>query len=122
MPQHNSSNNCILKLKGSALSFSCMFGLTACLTFGGSQIPASDAIEIADDCDLLRELHVSAFAPSGNSMMGLVVAESIRDKGVDLPHFDNALSRKNVWGNICLQFDRTFRGNSKWENLDKWPD
>lgn len=103
------------------MPLACTLGLTACLTYGGIEVTAADAIEVMQDCDLLQQVPINAFGGSRESMMGLVVADSIREKGIKLTRQDTPYKRKAAWLNTCKQFQLAFYDDHQWENLDKFP-
>ncbi len=101
------------------MSLSCIFGLTACLNYGVSAIPAEDAILIGDKCDFARQIASSEF--DGPTGMGIVVGESLEKLGLEFEWVKGGAARKREILFACQKFDAAFDNRSSWSNLDKWP-
>jgi hypothetical protein len=101
------------------MALSCVLGITACLSFGGQQIPARDAITILDTCDLMRGIPAQGFIGPG---MGVVAAEKIEGLSVELTWPAGATARRQSFLTTCASFERAFNNKALWSNLDKWRD
>jgi hypothetical protein len=114
------------------MGLACTLGLSACLAFGGNAIPAQDALEILDNCELLKQLPPSSFIQvqptsmadvrrAAMAGMGAATGEAIEEKGLLLEWPQNGAVRKGLWLRRCAQFEVAFNDRSNWTHLDRFP-
>ncbi|MEV3812348.1 MULTISPECIES: hypothetical protein [Aeromonas] len=100
-----------------------MLGLVACLNFNGEKIAAQDAVDIMDNCEVIRRMPVSSFTGEYDYGNGSALADILYDKGLKFkyPKGSTPSSRRAIVVRTCAEFARDFKADSKWDNLDKWP-
>jgi len=101
----------------------CMLGLVACLHVNGEIVTAQTAVEILDQCEVVKMMSSSEFGYGMDYGYGSASAELLYDKGMKFryPHNQTPGIRKATVVKACHEFQRDFSDDSKWDNLDKWP-
>mgnify|MGYP006951109818 CR=1 FL=1 len=115
------------------MGLACVLGLTACLSFGGHQFTAEDAVAILDECEQIKEFPLPTFMdhPASDytdaraawrANLGVLAGRSLEEKGLTLDWPQSLGGRKVAWLRTCRQFEIAFydRG-SGWSHLEKWP-
>lgn len=97
------------------MTSACMAGTVACLLFGGVEIPAENAINIIDECELIANLGVREF--EGNTGFGVFAGRSMEEQGLKLSWPETGEARKTAWTASCHQFTLTFEDSSRWKNI-----
>lgn len=94
----------------------CALGLTACLAYGGSQIPAEQVVRALDTRDLasgrLTDIRLD------------VVTEDIEDAmelRISWPPGSSLATKRAVVLRECANIQVAFDTRQLWSNLDKWP-
>ena len=98
------------------MSIKCILGLTACLSYGGNEIPAEAVVRALDTCELVR-------GSLTNSRIA-VVAETIEDAmeiRMSWPPRSSITTKQVVVASECAKIQAAFNNRQLWRNYDKWP-
>ena len=98
-------------------------GLVACLNFQGNMIPAETAVEILDNCEVIKQMPIREFGSGSDYGRGSAWAELMYEDGLkfEYPKKPTPAQKKGAVLKACQRFQIDFNNNSKWENLEKWP-
>ena len=97
--------------------------MVACLNYQGNMIPAETAVEILDNCEVIKQIPINEFGSGGNYGRGSAWAELMYEDGLKFKYPNNPTpsQMKSTLLNACHQFRINFHTDSKWDNLEKWP-